>query len=186
MAAEAGSLEQNLDAALAEALQHCGLASDSSRLGAVRRALCPPPIGQLAPCPGALELLSRINALGLRCIAVSNATFRDRHAYRRDFEAVGLGRYVDDVVSSVDVGFGKPHRAMLDAALGLAGCPPERCAMVGNSELKDVQPALALGMRTILACITEPRPPTPNAYAVVGSLHEAAGVMERWTSPSID
>ena len=79
-----------------------------------------------------------------------------------------------------DVGFRKPHRAMFDAALALARCPPERCAIIGNSELKDVQPALALGVRTILARIIEPRPSTSSAHAVVVGLADAADVVERW------
>jgi len=184
-AAKANSFAQDVDGVVGRALRQLGLPDDASRVAAVRRALNPPPDGHLAPFTGAVELLSRNKALGLRCVAVSNATFRDRHAYRRDFDAVGIGPYVDDVVSSVDVGFRKPHRAIFDAALAPAGCPPDHYAMIGNSKLKDIQPALALGMRTILVCVTAPRPARSDAHAVVGALHEAADVVARWTPPSV-
>src|SRR2546423_4030820 len=78
-------------------------------------------------------------------VAVSNAMWRDARTYPRDFAAMGIGPYVDAVVSSVEIGFRKPHRAMFEAALAVAHRPPQHCVMIGNSEQSDIQPALALG-----------------------------------------
>ncbi|HZD38473.1 MAG TPA: HAD family hydrolase, partial [Actinomycetes bacterium] len=90
---------------------------------------------------------------------------------------------VDAYVSSLDVGFRKPHRAMFDAGLRAAGAPAERCAMVGNSEDKDVRPAKALGLRTIRVAIEEPHPATTEADAVTTSLDEVAHLLTSWAAP---
>ena len=49
------------------------------------------------------------------------------------------------MVTSLDVGFRKPHPAFFEAVLVEAGCAPAECVMIGNSEPNDIQPAIALG-----------------------------------------
>ena len=68
----------------------------------------------------------------------------------------------------------------VDAACADAGCSPEQCIMVGNSEVNDIEPAKALGMRTVRVCIEEPPPITTRADAVVESLNELAAVLDAW------
>jgi beta-phosphoglucomutase-like phosphatase (HAD superfamily) len=76
-----------------------------------------------------------------------------------------VGPYVDAVVSSVDVGCRKLPRAMFEAALAAAHRPPQHRVMIGNSE-QSVQLALALGMRTLLVALENPKPPKSAAHAV--------------------
>jgi putative hydrolase of the HAD superfamily len=87
-------------------------------------------------------------------------------------------------VTSIDVGWRKPHPAIFTAALEALGVPADRAAMVGNSETSDIIPAAALGMRTIRVAIEEPRPPVTQADTVVTSLDEVtAAVLERDGDP---
>lgn len=61
---------------------------------------------------------------------------------------------------------------------------PAACAMVGNSESKDVVPAKRLGLRTIRVAIEEPKPPTSQADAVTNSLEEVAHLLLTWSTES--
>lgn len=160
--------------------QEFGLRADAATALAVRRARRVSPLGHMEPFPGALDLLPLIRSHGLRCAAVSNADWRGEEEYRADFADLGLDAYFDAIVTSVDVGFVKPHPAMFEAAAAAVGCDTAVCVMIGNKESSDITPAAALGMRTILVTIETPRPDTSRADAVVESLGEAADVLRRW------
>ena len=89
-------------------------------------------------------------------------------------------------MTSLDVGFRKPHSAFFAAALREAGCEPAACLMIGNSEANDIQPALALGMRTIRVAIEEPPPTASAAHAVVTSLAAVPAVVSPWMATDPD
>ncbi len=173
-------LSQDIDAVIHSAARRLGLRLDAAGLGAIRDAVCVSPVGRLELFPGARELLARVKSRGWHCVAVSNAGWRNASAYRRDFDDLGIGRYVDAVISSVDVGFRKPHPAPFEAALAAAGCRAAQAVMIGNSAHNDVQPAVALGLRAILVAIEKPRPAVRTAHGVVDSLYDAAAILERW------
>jgi FMN phosphatase YigB (HAD superfamily) len=137
--------------------------------------------GKVVAFAGAAELLAGIRGLGLRCVIVSNTTFRDGGAYQCDFDLLGWSRWIDDIVTSIDVGHLKPARQMFDVALRAAGCEPGACVMVGDSEPADIEPALALGMRTLRVAIEDPVPSTSRADAVVGSLDQVLPMVTAWT-----
>jgi FMN phosphatase YigB (HAD superfamily) len=145
-----------------------------------RRALCIPIVGHIEPFPGAGELLEDTKRRRMRTILVSNAVTRDGETYLKDFLGFGLDRSIDSVISSVDVGFRKPHPAMFEAALVAAGCVAEDCVMVGNSEVNDVEPAKALGMRAVRVCIEQPPPVESAADAIATSLNEVAAIIDEW------
>lgn len=146
----------------------------------IRRAMCLPAYGRVAVFTGARDMLATARQLGLACVVVTNALWRDGRDYRRDFAAFGLAPFIDAVVSSVDVGFRKPHRAIFEVALAATGCPVQRCVVIGNSERNDIQPALALGMRAVRVAIEEGPPATTVAHAVAGSLHEIVTILRAW------
>ncbi len=127
-------------------------------------------------------MLQSIKKLDLGCVAVSNTAWRDSDDYRNDFADMGIAEFFDTIISSVDVGFRKPHRAMFEAALAAAHCPAQQCIMIGNSEEKDIQPALALGMRTIRVAIENTKPAASQAHVVVDSLYQAAAVLHDWVA----
>lgn len=162
------------------------LPTHADTLQTMRLALSITPIGNLAILDGFETLLKRIKGRGLRCVLVSNATWRDGMAYRRDFDALGVGHLVDAIISSVDVGFYKPHRAMFDAALVAGQCPGRMCVMVGNNEVKDIEPALRLGMQTIRVAIDDPMPQMSAAHEVVDSLAAVIATLEKWLNRTPD
>jgi HAD superfamily hydrolase (TIGR01662 family) len=146
--------------------------------------LCLPAAPAVALFPGAVDFLKIVRDRGLRCVVLSNVQVRGAAEYWRDFEDLGVAHLIDGVVTSLEVGYRKPHPAMFEAALRETGCPADRCVMVGDSEVKDIEPALALGMRAIRVAIEEPAPASSAAHAVATSLAEAASTIAAWTRPS--
>ena len=80
----------------------------------------------------------------------------------------------------MDLGFRKPSRRMFEAALTAAGCAPAECVVVGDSEVRDIAPAVALGMSSIRIAIENAPPPITAARAVALSLHHAARLLSQW------
>jgi FMN phosphatase YigB (HAD superfamily) len=180
-AADPTDLSQDTEGELAAALRALGLDPPPAGVDGLRRALVVPASSDYL-FPGVPELLREVRRLGLRSVLVSNTYLRTGEDYLEDFARFGLGELLDGAVTSVDVGFRKPHRAMFEAALRVAGCSPEDCAMVGNSEDEDIVPARALGMRTVRV-VTRPSPPDrTEADAVAASPEELAEVLRRWAS----
>jgi HAD superfamily hydrolase (TIGR01509 family) len=157
---------------VARAVRALGADGRGLDLGALQRVMCLPAAQVLRPFAGARDVLGTARELGLAVAVVSNALWRDGEAYRRDFTDLGLATYVDAYVSSVDVGYRKPHPAMFRAALDALDVAPAVAAMVGNSVANDVIPAQALGMRTVLVAIEEAPPLRSAADAVCTSLAE--------------
>lgn len=139
---------------------------------AVVRAICLPMRGRLQPFPGASELLAGLAQRGVRVVVVSNVTWRDGEAYRRDFADAGLADYVAEYVTSFDVGWRKPHPAFFEVAGIAARHPWSQCLMVGDSEPNDIAPAKQRGMHTIRVAIEEPIPSATVADHVCSSLYE--------------
>lgn len=156
---------------------------------AIRRALCQPASAGIQLFTGAVELLACIRTLGLRCVIVSNVQVRGATEYWRDFADLGVADRIHAVVTSLDVGYRKPHPAIFEAALRAANCDAECCVMIGNSEVKDILPAIAMGMRAIRVAIEEPLPQSTAAQAAAGNLTEVGEILRRWapvppTAPS--
>src|SRR5258708_13614876 len=116
---------------------------------------------------GAVELHSDIRALGLSSIISRNTYWRDAESYWQDFRLLGMADGVDAIVTSVDAGHLKPHPAVFEMAMRVAKSPPERCVVIGNREENAIEPALALGMRTILLYPPDPKPPSTPAPATL-------------------
>ncbi len=144
---------------------------------AVRRALSPPFAGHQEMLQGAADMVRGLADDGVALAVVSNTVFRDAECYWGDFAAVGLDGFLSGIVTSVDVGWRKPHLGVFDAALALTGVPANRTAMVGNSERCDIVPALELGMTAILVAIEEPPPVFSRADAVAVSLKDVPAIV---------
>ena len=168
---------QDTDALLATVLREGGF--DPGRLDpvAVRRAVSLPFDRRHPMLPGAAAMLRALKADGLSVTVISNTMFRDAESYREDFAAAGLGSCVSGIVTSVDIGWRKPHPAIFEAALGVAGVAASRTAIVGNSETSDILPALDFGMIAVLVAIEEPPPSFSSADAVATSLADVPAIL---------
>jgi FMN phosphatase YigB (HAD superfamily) len=171
-------LQQDTDALIEDILRHLGVADIEP--GAVRQAMCVPGSHIGALFPEAPELLRAIGDLGLRTVLVSNTAWRDTEAYRRDFESFGLSEHIHSIITSLDVGFRKPHPAIFRAALHAAGSTASECVVLGDSEEKDIAPAVAHGMRSILVAIERPPPAETAAEETALSLQKAADIFRQW------
>jgi FMN phosphatase YigB (HAD superfamily) len=144
---------------------------------AVCRALSLPFLGRLPLLNGAAALVRTLGADGLALTVVSNTVFRDANCYWRDFADVGLDGFLSGVVTSLDVGWRKPHPAIFTAALAVTGVSPTRAAIVGNSESCDIVPGLELGMTAVRVAIEEPPPVFSSADAVAISLEDVPAIL---------
>jgi len=68
---------------------------------------------------------------------------------QQDLDLAGLGRHFDAVLTSVDVGFRKPHAAGFHALAEALGVRPEAMLYIGN-EAKDIQGPREAGVAAIL------------------------------------
>jgi len=64
-------------------------------------------------------------------------------------ERVGLIRYFDGLFVSANVGYDKPQPEIFRRAMQAAG-NPDRCFMIGDNPIADIQGAKAMGMETVL------------------------------------
>src|SRR6059058_1351793 len=155
-------------------LSRCGLPADADTIRRIRRAMSIPVSDRMRPLPGAPELLAAFHDLGMRNVIASNTYWRDADSYWEDFRLLGMAEHVDGIITSVDAGHLKPHPAVFEMAMSWAGVPPERCVVIGNREENDIDPALRLGMWTILVHPDDPKPESTRAHAVAADLWECA------------
>jgi FMN phosphatase YigB (HAD superfamily) len=148
------------------------------------RSVCSVPLDTLARLTeGAAEALRWCKSNGLQVVLVTNTLWRGDEEVREDWRRFGLADAIDGVASSHSVGWRKPHPAMFERALVLAGVRPEEAFMVGDRMGADVQGAKQLGIRAVLRETTGSAPQIETAVvpdAVVRSLKELPGVVRPW------
>ena len=159
---------------IGNSLARQGLPTDPETVTRIRRAMSIPVSDQMKPLPGARELLEEIRAVGLRTIIASNTYWRDADSYWDDFRFLGLAQHIDAIVTSVDAGHLKPHPAVFEMAMRVAGATADQCVVIGNREENDILPALGLGMRAILVHPDDPVPKSSRAHAVAPDLWACA------------
>jgi putative hydrolase of the HAD superfamily len=151
------------EGSLAELRDRCAAVLQAA-LGVPQLALPPVREAMLASIvfeayPDAAPALEELRGRGLRLVAASNWDC----SLPRVLDGAGLGELLDGVATSAAVGARKPDPALLEAALGLAGCAPDEAVHVGDSLENDVRGALAAGIRVVLVDRT-------------GSTRDAAGI----------
>lgn len=151
-----------------------GIPADPAAVIRIRRAMALPVADRMKPLPGAIELLGAIHELGMRTVIASNTYWRDSESYWDDFKLLGMAEHIDAVVTSVDAGHLKPHPAVFEMAMRWSGAPAGHCVVIGNREENDIEPALALGMWTILVHPDDPPPLSTRAHAVAPDLWACA------------
>lgn len=133
--------------------------------------------------PGAESALRWCKDHGLSTGLITNTLWRGDDEVWEDVRRLGLAGAVDHVASSHSVGWMKPHQAIFERALSLAGALPEDALMVGDRMLQDVWGAKRLGMRAIwrrplAGAPQEPIETAPDA--MIDDLTELPGIVEKW------
>ncbi len=156
------------DPVLAEAIRKEALASVADRVNDAQRAF-----------PEAREVLEAASAhanLGV----IANQQRGAREIMRRD----GLDPFFRIVLISEDLGISKPDPAIFERALREAGCRPSEAVMVGDRIDNDIEPAKALGLRTVrvkwgVFGAQVPLRPAQRPDAEVATLREVPHALER-------
>jgi len=95
---------------------------------------------------------------------------------RRLLAEAGLEPLFRAIVDSSDVGFWKPDPRIFEPALARLGLPRERVAVVGDRDDRDVEAALAGGLRAAWVAGTRPfgadDPQLRGVHAVIRSVNE--------------
>ena len=101
---------------------------------------------RMVPAPGAVELLARLKASGIRIGVGTNMT---AHWQLRKIVKLGIDKFVDFVVSSEEAGAEKPAPGFFATVVEKAGVPAGRCMFVGDNADHDAIGASAAGMRGV-------------------------------------
>ncbi len=98
--------------------------------------------------PGVRPLLTFLRRQGVRLALLSNAS--DHPFILRILDRFDLRPYFDPIVTSVQVGFPKPHpRAFQPILESWSALRPSEIVMVGDHPQFDIQGAHSLGLRTV-------------------------------------
>jgi len=147
----------------------------------LRALLCVPLAEISEPVPGAFDVLRWCRSKGLRIVLVTNTLARGDEEALADWRGFGLADVIDGIVSSHGTGWRKPHRAMFDRALAIAGARPHEAVHVGDNLVADVWGAKRLGIRAVWRRVADP-PQDVAALpdAVIREMAELPAVVERW------
>ncbi len=150
----------------------------------LRVAFASPLPDAFALAPGAEAALRWCKERGLAVAILTNTITRGDAEVALDRRRLGLEGLVDHIVSSYSIGWSKPHPAMFERGLSLAGVRASDAFMVGDDFIADVVGAKRIGMRAIWK--SERREPDPSyperPDATIASLVELPGVLELWRS----
>lgn len=102
------------------------------------------------PVAGAFTALRWCKENGLVVGLITNTLSRGDDEVWEDWRRFGAADAIDVVVSSHSCGWQKPHRAIFDRALALAGVRADEAFMAGDRLDADILGASRLGMRTVL------------------------------------
>ena len=121
------------------------------------------------------EALPRLRAAGYVVGVVTNMDATGEQVAGN----LGLDALADFVVTSGEVGVGKPHAPIYLTALARANAGPSEAVMVGDSVTGDVEGAMAVGITPVHMNRYPDVPPEDPPPAGVPTVHDLAGV-ERW------
>lgn len=115
---------------------------------------------------GVPELLER---LGRRFVLAVITNTHDRDLVPEHLRRMGVARYFERVITSVELGARKPSAEIFRHALQMHGVAPERCVHVGDSYEADYRGALSAGIRPLLI---DPlaKAPVPGAARITSVL----------------
>ncbi len=98
---------------------------------------------------GAVELLTKLKAAGMKIGLVSNSIF-PAVFHRDEMTRFGILEFFDFTIFSSELGIRKPNREIYQEALKRANSKPESTVFVGDRKLEDVAGPQESGIRAIL------------------------------------
>jgi putative hydrolase of the HAD superfamily len=113
----------------------------------------------------ARAILASLRVRGYAVGVVTNSIFSS-DLTRTHLGRLGIAGYVDAIVTSADVGFGKPHPAPYHRALAGLRLHPLEAIFVGDRSETDVAGAIAAGIRPVLVDREPRRNHTPGVDVI--------------------
>lgn len=95
-------------------------------------------------------VLPLFRELTKRKIKIAILTDLTAHIQYRKIQRLGIGAYIDVLVTSEEAGREKPDRVMFDLVLCKLALHPNEAIMIGDSRKKDIAGADAAGMHSLL------------------------------------
>jgi FMN phosphatase YigB (HAD superfamily) len=123
----------------------------------------------------ALQVLSWLGLRGIKRAVCSNAPFPPE-MMRRQVATNGVGRLMDAVLFSSEVGRRKPAPELYRAALEAVGVRAERALFVGDRVREDYEGPRAVGMRAVI-CTAHAAEPPPAGIPTIASLSDLPGLL---------
>lgn len=146
--AEPGGPEADLALAASRALTSLGL-SHSTLSQVLVREFYLADVRRFEAPAGLAGTIESLKSTGVRVCAVSNTTTAPR-LLRSYLAAIGVERYFDAFVFSVEAGVKKPHPRIYEAALDAMAVQPGEALFVGDRPREDVLGPMSLGMSAVL------------------------------------
>jgi FMN phosphatase YigB (HAD superfamily) len=115
----------------------------------LRSLLCVPLAEISSPVRGAFEAVRWCKENGLRVVLVTNTLARGDAEALADWRRFGLDDAIHGIVSSHNAGWRKPHPAIFERALELAGAGADEAFHVGDNLVADVWGAQQVGIRGV-------------------------------------
>ena len=122
------------------------------------------------------EVLPRLRSANYKIGIISNMNKSGMQLTQE----LGLNLYADFVVTSGDVGLGKPHSPIYQAALARANVLPEQAVHVGDSISGDVEGAMIAGIHPVFMNRYPDVPqdaPVPDGVPTVNSLADVETIL---------
>ncbi len=101
----------------------------------------------LQPFPDTVSTLIHVKSKGYKLGVISNGlTIKQWEKLVR----LGIHPFFDQVLTSEEIGYEKPHPKIFEESLSRMGCKPEKSVMIGNKFEADALGAVNAGMSAIL------------------------------------
>jgi len=104
--------------------------------------------GEFEGAPHVESVLQEFSQRFKLAVVSNTSTWREREI-RNALRGMGLERYFDAVVTSVDVGSPKPEAGIFQEAMRRLGVEAHECMMVGDRTDADILGGNRLGMETV-------------------------------------
>lgn len=138
---------------------------------------------ELEKLPYLDEVLDELKEKGYKLGIITNTVVSREEHVREALIRIGVERYFDVVVTSVDVGHDKPDVRIFLEALSRIGVRPQEAIMVGNRISKDIVGGNRAGMKTVLFKWNERYPentvsPDEMPNYIISSLKELPTILD--------
>ena len=136
---------------------------------------------QVEAIPCIKEALETVSIDYICCVA-SNAGDSNSEIMGLALNRVDLKKYFRHLFTSRELGVTKPNLEFFTKILDNLNRKPEECIMVGNDYEKDIIPAKAVGLHTILFTKENNITVFKSADSLISSMDKLSGIIENFNS----